>query len=114
MNWRGAYPNPAQGQAPEAIHFAEAMAEAQSLRAERLEKYPALKGFQVTEITRRADYKGARDSVGRGFLQQLFNVFKSTGMDPSSRAPHALHLWRRACVRRSSLWFLRTCCTADY
>lgn len=83
VNWRGANPNPAMGQAREAIHFAETMAEAQQLRTELLAKYPPSAGFQVAEITRRAEYNAARDAVGRGFLQQLFNVFKATGVDPS-------------------------------
>lgn len=83
VNWRGIGPNPMTGQAREAVHFAETFAEAQELRKELLEKYPANKGYQVAEITRRAEYNAARDSVGRGFLQQMFNLFKTTGMDPS-------------------------------
>lgn len=83
VNWRGVGANPEQGAAREAVHFAETIAEAQELRNALLEKYPANKGYQVAEITKRAEYNAARDAVGRGFLQQMFNLFKTTGMDPS-------------------------------
>jgi N12 class adenine-specific DNA methylase len=83
VNWRGANPNPAMGQAREAIHFAETMSEAQALRTELMKEYPPEKGYQVAQVTLRAEYNAARDSVGRGFLQQMFNMFKTTGMDPS-------------------------------
>jgi hypothetical protein len=83
VNWRGANPNPAMGQAREAIHFAETMGEAQALRAELMKQYPPEQGYQVAQVTLRAEYNAARDSVGRGFLQQMFNMFKTTGMDPS-------------------------------
>jgi hypothetical protein len=83
VNWRGANPNPAMGQAREAIHFAETMGQAQALRAELLKQYPPEQGYQVAQVTRRAEYNAARDAVGRGFLQEMFNLFKTTGMDPS-------------------------------
>jgi hypothetical protein len=60
----------------ESVSFAETMNEAEALRRELLTKFPAADGYNVTKITRRKEFNASRDSVSRGFMQELFGVLE--------------------------------------
>ena len=68
------------------VSRAETMGEADALRTEMLAAFPQAKGFTVGKVLKAKDFVAERDSVGRGFMEQLYGVLDKQGMDAKQRA----------------------------
>lgn len=70
----------------ESVSRAETMAEADATRGQLLAAFPSSKGFTVGKVLKARDFVAERDSVGRGFMEQLYGVLDKQGMEPKQRA----------------------------
>ena len=68
------------------VSRAETMAEADTTRRQLVGAFPAAKGFTVGKVLKAKDFVAERDSVGRGFMEQLYGVLDKQGMDTKQRA----------------------------
>lgn len=68
------------------VSRAETMAEADALRATLAQPYPASQGYSVGKVLKSKDFVADRDTVGSGFIQELYNVLDKQGMDAKQRA----------------------------
>ena len=68
------------------VSRAETMAEADATRRQLVTAFPAGKGFTVGKVLKAKDFVAERDSVGRGFMEQLYGVLDKQGMDTKQRA----------------------------
>ncbi|WP_270175209.1 PLxRFG domain-containing protein [Diaphorobacter sp. ED-3] len=68
------------------VSRAETMAEADATRRQLLSAFPQAKGFTVGKVLKAKDFVAERDSVGRGFMEQLYGVLDKQGMDAKQRA----------------------------
>ncbi|MGX5661569.1 PLxRFG domain-containing protein [Diaphorobacter nitroreducens] len=68
------------------VSRAETMAEADATRRQLLSAFPQDKGFTVGKVLKAKDFVAERDSVGRGFMEQLYGVLDKQGMDAKQRA----------------------------
>ncbi|MBK6612725.1 hypothetical protein [Ottowia sp.] len=62
------------------------MAEADTTRRQLVAAFPPGKGFAVGKVLKAKDFVAERDSVGRGFMEQLYGVLDKQGMDARQRA----------------------------
>ncbi len=67
----------------EAVSRAETMNEAETVRAELIEKYPQ---FKADDVKKDAEFNASRDSVGRGFMSDLFDEVGNLGLDKKAQA----------------------------
>ncbi len=70
----------------ENVSRAETMAEADAMRKQLLGAFPADRGFTVGKVLKSKDFVAERDSVGRGFMEQLYGVLDKQGMTAMQRA----------------------------
>lgn len=56
------------------VHRAETMGEANKLRTHLAGKFPASQGYAVGKVTLGKEYVASRDSVGRGFMTELYGA----------------------------------------
>ncbi|CAN7366035.1 PLxRFG domain-containing protein [Acidovorax sp. LjRoot117] len=68
------------------VSRAETMAEADAARRQLQQAFPAGKGYAVGKVLKAKDFVAERDSVGRGFMEQLYGVLDKQGMDTKQRA----------------------------
>lgn len=68
------------------VSRAETMAEADAARAQLQSAFPTSKGYTVGKVLKAKDFVAERDSVGRGFMEQLYGVLDKQGMDSKQRA----------------------------
>ncbi|QTD44551.1 PLxRFG domain-containing protein [Ottowia testudinis] len=68
------------------VSRAETMSEAEATRAQLETLFPADKGFAVGKVIKAKNFVAERDSVGRGFMEQLYGVLDKQGMEPKQRA----------------------------
>lgn len=68
------------------VSRAETMAEADATRRQLVTAFPAGNGFTVGKVLKAKDFVAERDSVGRGFMEQLYGVLDKQGMDTKQRA----------------------------
>lgn len=68
------------------VSRAETMAEADATRRQLVTAFPVAKGFTVGKVLKAKDFVAERDSVGRGFMEQLYGVLDKQGMDTKQRA----------------------------
>ncbi|MFW2076590.1 PLxRFG domain-containing protein [Acinetobacter sp. ULE_I010] len=70
------------GQA-EVISRAETNNEAESIRSELMKKYPQ---YKADDVKKDAEFSASRDSVGRGFMSDLFDEVGNLGLDKKAQA----------------------------
>lgn len=70
----------------ENVSRAETMAEADATRRQLVAAFPQAKGFTVGKVIKAKDFVAERDTVGRGFMEQLYGVLDKQGMDAKQRA----------------------------
>ena len=70
----------------ETVARSETMAEAAALRRNLVAGFPAAKGYQVDKVILSREFVASRDAVGRGFMQELYQVLDKQDMDPAMRA----------------------------
>lgn len=68
------------------VSRAETMAEADAMRGQLVTAFPKDKGFSVGKVLKAKDFVAERDTVGRGFMEQLYGVLDKQGMDAAQRA----------------------------
>jgi hypothetical protein len=68
------------------VSRAETMAEADAMRGQMVAAFPKEKGFSVGKVLKAKDFVAERDTVGRGFMEQLYGVLDKQGMDAAQRA----------------------------
>ncbi|BDE74071.1 PLxRFG domain-containing protein [Delftia lacustris] len=68
------------------VSRAETMAEAEAMRGQMVAAFPKDKGFSVGKVLKAKDFVAERDTVGRGFMEQLYGVLDKQGMDAAQRA----------------------------
>lgn len=68
------------------VSRAETMAEADASRGQLQRAFPSSKGYTVGKVLKAKDFVAERDSVGRGFMEQLYGVLDKQGMDSKARA----------------------------
>lgn len=68
------------------VSRAETMAEADTTRRQLVGAFPAAKGFTVGKVLKAKDFVAERDSVGRGFMTELYQVLDKQDMDAAQRA----------------------------
>ena len=68
------------------VSRAETMAEADTMRRQLLAAFPQAEGFTVGKVLKAKDFVAERDTVGRGFMEQLYGVLDKQGMDAKQRA----------------------------
>ncbi|WP_353177574.1 PLxRFG domain-containing protein [Delftia acidovorans] len=68
------------------VSRAETMAEADAMRGQMVSAFPKDKGFSVGKVLKAKDFVAERDTVGRGFMEQLYGVLDKQGMDAAQRA----------------------------
>ncbi|MEJ8296125.1 PLxRFG domain-containing protein [Delftia tsuruhatensis] len=68
------------------VSRAETMAEAEAMRGQMVSAFPKDKGFSVGKVLKAKDFVAERDTVGRGFMEQLYGVLDKQGMDAAQRA----------------------------
>lgn len=68
------------------VSRAETMAEADATRRQLVGAFPAGKGYTVGKVLKAKEFVAERDSVGRGFMEQLYGVLDKQGMDTKQRA----------------------------
>lgn len=62
------------------VSRAETLNEAEALRTQMRKDFPADKGYNVGKVIKDKEFNAARDSVGRGFLKELFGVLDQEGV----------------------------------
>ncbi len=62
------------------VSRAETLNEAEALRTQMRKDFPADKGYAVGKVIKDKEFNAARDSVGRGFLKELFGVLDQEGV----------------------------------
>ncbi|RKG43857.1 PLxRFG domain-containing protein [Acinetobacter sp. WCHAc060006] len=67
----------------EVVSRAETKNEAESVRAELIKKYPQ---YKADDVKKDAEFNASRDSVGRGFMSDLFDEVGNLGLDAKSQA----------------------------
>lgn len=67
----------------EVVSRAETKNEAESVRAELIKKYPQ---YKADDVKKDADFNASRDSVGRGFMSDLFDEVGNLGLDKNAQA----------------------------
>ncbi|RRD41611.1 PLxRFG domain-containing protein [Comamonadaceae bacterium OH3737_COT-264] len=60
------------------VSRAETMAEADAMRQQMRQAWPAQKGFSVGRVTLSKDFVAGRDMVGRGFMSELYGALEKT------------------------------------
>ena len=68
------------------VSRAETMAEADTTRRQLLAAFPTDKGFTVGKVLKAKEFVAERDTVGRGFMEQLYGVLDKQGLDAKQRA----------------------------
>lgn len=68
------------------VSRAETMREADTTRSQLAQAFPASKGFTVGKVLKGKEFVADRDTVGRGFMEQLYGVLDKQGMEPKQRA----------------------------
>jgi Large polyvalent protein associated domain 39 len=68
------------------VSRAETMREADTTRSQLAQAFPAAKGFTVGKVLKGKEFVADRDTVGRGFMEQLYGVLDKQGMEPKQRA----------------------------
>ncbi|WP_284337642.1 PLxRFG domain-containing protein [Comamonas sp. NoAH] len=68
------------------VSRAETMVEADALRTTLEQPYPASKGYTVGKVLKSKDFVADRDTVGSGFIQELYGLLDKQGMDAKQRA----------------------------
>lgn len=68
------------------VSRAETMREADTTRSQLAQAFPADKGFTVGKVLKGKEFVADRDTVGRGFMEQLYGVLDKQGMEPKQRA----------------------------
>ncbi len=68
------------------VSRAETMAEADATRQQLQSSFPPGKGFAVGGVVKAKSFVAERDSVGRGFMEQLYGVLDKQGMDTKQKA----------------------------
>jgi len=68
------------------VSRAETMREADTTRNQLVAAFPAAKGFTVGKVLKLKEFVADRDTVGRGFMEQLYGVLDKQGMEPKQRA----------------------------
>ncbi|MGE6213059.1 PLxRFG domain-containing protein [Comamonas aquatica] len=68
------------------VSRAETMAEADTLRGTLAGAYPADQGYTVGKVLKSKDFVADRDTVGSGFIQELYGLLEKQGMDAKQRA----------------------------
>ena len=68
------------------VSRAETMREADATRSQLAQAFPAAKGFTVGKVHKGKEFVADRDTVGRGFMEQLYGVLDKQGMEPKQRA----------------------------
>lgn len=68
------------------VQRAETSGEADAARRRLLEQFPANQGFRVGKVTLDKEFQPSRDSVGRGFIQELYDAVDEMPMGTSLRA----------------------------
>ena len=63
------------------VSRAETINQAEATREELRKQYPAKDGFSVGKVLKSAEFNAARDSVSRGFMQELTALLEQKGMD---------------------------------
>lgn len=67
------------------ISRAETMAEAQQLRQSLIANYPSEDGYEIGQVTRDKDFSATRDSVGRGFMTDLYDAIDKQNLSETQR-----------------------------
>ncbi|MCU4393401.1 PLxRFG domain-containing protein [Acinetobacter parvus] len=67
----------------EVVSRAETKNEAELVRAELIKKYPQ---YKADDVKKDAEFNASRDSVGRGFMSDLFDEVGNLGLDAKSQA----------------------------
>ncbi len=67
----------------EVVSRAETYSEAKSIRSELMLKYPQ---FKADDVEQDAEFNASRDSVGRGFMSDLFDEVGNLGLDAKAQA----------------------------
>lgn len=67
----------------EVVSRAETKNEAESVRAELIKKYPQ---YKADDVKKDAEFNASRDSVGRGFMSDLFDEVGNLGLDKNAQA----------------------------
>lgn len=68
------------------VSRAETMRESDTTRSQLAQAFPAAKGFTVGKVLKGKEFVADRDTVGRGFMEQLYGVLDKQGMEPKQRA----------------------------
>lgn len=68
------------------VSRAETMAEAEEARQALRTPFPASQGFTVGKVLKAKEFQADRDTVGRGFMEQLYGVLEKQGMEAKQRA----------------------------
>jgi len=68
------------------VSRAETMAEGQATRQAMVQAFPAAKGFTTGKVILSKEFVATRDSVGRGFMTNLYDALNKQGMEPKQRA----------------------------
>src|SRR5690606_532282 len=68
------------------VHRAETMGEANNLRDQLLARFPVSAGYEVGKVTLDKEFVASRDSVGRGFMAELFGALEIMDLTSSQRA----------------------------
>ena len=61
------------------------VAEADTTRRQLVAAFPPGKGFAVGKVLKAKDFVAERDSVGRGFMEQLYGCLLYTSPSPRDR-----------------------------
>lgn len=67
----------------EVVSRAETKNEAELVRAELIKKYPQ---YKADDVKKDAEFNASRDSVGRGFMSDLFDEVGNLGLDKNAQA----------------------------
>lgn len=67
------------------ISRAETMAEAQQLRQKSDCKLPIRRWYEIGQVTRDKDFSATRDSVGRGFMTDLYDAIDKQNLSETQR-----------------------------
>jgi len=70
----------------ESVNRAETMAEAAALRQSLLRGFPQAQGYDVGKVILNREFVASRDSVGRGFMQELYQALDKQNLDAAQRA----------------------------
>ena len=70
----------------QSVGRAETKAEAEALRRTMLTAFPQSQGYKVDRVILSKEFIATRDSVGRGFMTELYKVLDKQDMDAAQRA----------------------------